>query len=531
MRLRLITVVIGFATAALPAGTAAQNAAGPVRVVVEYIAGANLYLTGGPDLELAPGDTIQASRGDRTGNLRVVGSGNGRTVVAFVGTPFPVTVGDSLDLQTSSRPSGTRLAADDTIESPPVVIVPPAVSPERNTGGAGRAGSRPARPVRIDGTLALEFDATTSAARWGDEPDERSERRYATPGMRLSATVSDLPGGFRASANLRYERRYGDGPAYGGQSSFRLYGASISRNWSSVRVEAGRFHNPVDLYGGYWDGAMIRVGGRRLGFGASAGYTPDRVSGGFRTVAPKSSVFADLSAGGGVASYRAGIAAHQERDTTGSTKRWLSTNQQLRVGRAILTNRVRLDAADGWSGWSVELLDVNAIVPVVGHLRARVGFARRSWAWPGLEPDTARPHNSRRGAGLQYAGDNVNLAVDARTVQWSDGDRARTISASLSVQRTLFDLGFGLTASRSDGEAGRSAWISPWLSRRFGPVYTMLSFQLYRTGERADADSEGGSFTMSFPLAGGFHSNLRVQTRQGAGSSSNRIFTSLWKSF
>jgi hypothetical protein len=133
--------------------------------------------------------------------------------------------------------------------------------------------------------------------------------------------------------------------------------------------------------------------------------------------------------------------------------------------------------------------------------------------------------------GLQYAGDNVGMSVDARTVDWSDGESARTLSAALSVQRTLLDLGAGLTASRTEGAGGNSAWLSPWLSRRFGAVYTMLSFQLYRAGQQADADSEGGSFNISFPLAGGFHSNLRVQTRQGAGSSSHRIFTSLWKAF
>lgn len=533
--LRALACAVGLT--AVASGVSGQNGAGArVQASVEYIAGANIYLTGGTGIGIVAGDTLDAATASRSGRLRVISSGERKSVVTFAGDPFPITIGDSLTLTLpmASRPGTTeRPDSVETVLRPDERRPPPAIAARAPAGQ--RRSSAPARPpVRIDGTFGIEFDALQSDARWGDLPEEHDERRFMTPGVRLNTTVTQLPGGLELQANVRYEQRLARGVGYDSRSAVHVYTATVSRAFQAVplQIRIGRFHNLADLYGGYWDGGLVRLGGRHAGIGVSAGYTPDRVNGGFSTVSPKSSVFADLDVGGRGASYRASIAVHQEEDTTAYGLHYVSGTQQLRLGRAIFTNRVRFDAGSGWSDWSVAQMDVSASTPLVGNLRIRGNYARRSYTWAGFDPDTARPHNERRGAGIEYAGYSASASVDARIVDWSDGESARTVSTSLIVQQTpLAGIGFGINASRSESEAGNATWLSPSLFRRFGPVSSTLTWQDYRTDGSTDADSRAAQFTLSFPLAGGFYSTLRLQARRGSGSSSNRLFTSLWKSF
>jgi len=313
-----------------------------------------------------------------------------------------------------------------------------------------------------------------------------------------------------------------------------VYQASIEKDFERLPLQLrfGRFYNPVDLYGGYWDGASVRIGGRVFGIGAAAGFEPDRVNGGPDTDATKTSVFTDLMLRGPSADWQAGVVVHQDRAADGRTERFISGSQRLRVGRATLLHRMRLDAAQGWGDWSVTQLHVIAVTPLVGRLLARGHYARRSFDWQPLEPDTVRPHNERRGAGLLYSGSNFSLSGDASLTDWTDGGSARTYSASIAVQRTfLAGLGFGVAATRWEGDDGYSDYLSPSITRRFGRGMTSVSWQRYRTAGPAISGYDAASLMLSFPLPGGMFSSLRLQTQWGDRTSSNRVFTSVWKSF
>ena len=61
---------------------------------------------------------------------------------------------------------------------------------------------------------------------------------------------------------------------------------------------------------------------------------------------------------------------------------------------------MRLNATDGWSGWSLRQLDLNAMLPLLPGLYLQGHFARRSWDWDLASPDTIRPQNERKGGGI-----------------------------------------------------------------------------------------------------------------------------------
>jgi hypothetical protein len=80
-----------------PAVAFAQQAR--LSVVVEYVAGANLYLDAGADDGIHAADTLQVyggPSGSHLGDFVVISSSSDRAVVTFADRPFPVTRGDAL---------------------------------------------------------------------------------------------------------------------------------------------------------------------------------------------------------------------------------------------------------------------------------------------------------------------------------------------------------------------------------------------------------------------------------------------------
>jgi hypothetical protein len=72
---------------------------GRLSVVVEYVAGANLYLDAGGDDGIHAADTLQVyggPSGSHLGDFVVISSSSDRAVVTFADRPFPVTRGDAL---------------------------------------------------------------------------------------------------------------------------------------------------------------------------------------------------------------------------------------------------------------------------------------------------------------------------------------------------------------------------------------------------------------------------------------------------
>jgi hypothetical protein len=554
-----------------PGPVAGQAAGRPLRALVEYIAGANLYLAAGEEVGIIAGDTLVASGGkpSRPGRVRVIASNDGRSVMTFAGSPFPVTRGDTIVLNipaergaaaaaataaamARSEASGSRVAdsattgalrassagrADSTVNGRDRSTTSAGRTRPPTRGGAGQAPpvqrvlKRP--PVRVDGMVAFDFDALDSETRWSDDPLDRVQRRFMTPAMRLYATVSELPAGVQVNTNLRYEYRAAEGTTLGQTTALRVYQASLEKSFDRLplRFELGRFYNPVDLYGGYWDGGMLRVGGRSAGIGVAAGYEPDRINGGFDRSSPKLSVFADYAYRGPRAGYTLNLSAHDDQGPIVQAGRYVSVSQRLRFGRASVQHRMRLSAADGWNAWTVTQLDLNAMLPLVSSLYVRGHFARRSYDWDLAQPDTIRPQNERKGGGLMVSAGRFSLSTDASLAQWNDGGRTTNYSGSMSIARSpLAGIGLGASANLQQGDGMDSWYVSPWLTRNFGRASVSAAWQRYDATSGGPNEYQAASLSLTLPLPGGAFTSLRAQKQFGM-SSSNRIWASLWKSF
>jgi hypothetical protein len=522
----------------MPGRGAAQDTGRPVRVLVEYIAGANLYLAAGEESGIMAGDTLAAtgSKPSRPGRVRVIASNDGRSVLTFAGSPFPVTRGDTILLSIPAARVATAMAT-----SGRTIGVDSTASDRTRASGPGtgrqpspevqRVLNRP--PVRLDGMIAFDFDALDSETRWSDDPLDRVQRRFMTPAMRLYATVSELPAGAQVNANLRYEYRTSEGTTLGETTSLHVYQASLEKSFDRLPLsfEIGRFYNPVDLYGGYWDGGMLRIGGRSAGIGLAAGYEPDRVNGGFDRSSPKLSVFADYAYRGPNAGYSLNLSAHDDQGPIVDAGRFVSISQRLRFGRASIQHRMRLSAADGWNAWTVTQLDLNAMLPLVSSLYIRGHFARRSYDWDLSQPDTVRPQNERKGGGLMVSAGRFSLSMDASLAEWNDGGRTTNYSGSVSIARSpLAGIGVGASTNLQQGDGMDSWYVSPWLTRSFGRASMSASWQRYDASSGGANEYQAASLSLTLPLPGGAYTSFRAQKQFGM-SSSNRIWASLWKSF
>jgi hypothetical protein len=439
-----------------------------------------------------------------------------------------MTRGDTLTLLLAARTRSQSARAAVAPTEPAAEPAPPVPQAARQGPLRGRGLS----PV-VHGTLAFDFDALDSETRWGGEQPGRSTRQFMTPALRIYATASQLPGGFRLHTNLRWDYRYTTGSTLGQTAALRIYQASLEKRFTSLPLELqlGRFYLPVDAYGGYWDGVMMRAGGR-FGVGFAAGYEPDRANGRLVTDNVKATAFVDYGYRTTRFGYEAGVSAHQGSDWLGADERFLSWSQRLRLGRAYLQQRARLDAGTGWSAWSLSQLDLTALMPLIGDLAVRAQFARRSFDGTVVGADSIRPRHERKGVGLLFSGSNLSMSADVSFNDWSDGVGTRTWSASAGLLRTpLAGLGLGVAANVWNSETGESRYISPWLSRSFGTASARVAYQRYEAAGSDASDYQATALSLSFGLPAGLQATIRAQTQWGASMSGHRLFTSLWKSF
>ena len=93
--------------------------------------------------------------------------------------------------------------------------------------------------------------------------------------------------------NARASHRYSTEDLGAPATFVRIYQASVERPLAALRMSVGRFYDPVQVLGGYWDGLMLRYDAPNgLSGGAAAGFEPTRANGLFSTERPRYLTFA-----------------------------------------------------------------------------------------------------------------------------------------------------------------------------------------------------------------------------------------------
>ena len=516
----LLPIVVVFAAALLalvvPRAEAQDQG---LRAVIEQIAGSDVYLSVGSEAGLAASDTVQAYRdgdGEYLGALRVVAVSATRSVVTFLERPFPLTRGTVLQLRFTAAPTAAA--------APAATAVAPTPRPAARNG------------PRVRGRLSLDFNGMQSTTTWMSNVEERVERRFATPSVSLRLTATQLPGGFTFETTGRATYRYSDPAIVQPDLSVRVYQVSIAKEFDNAPIQfrLGRFYNPYELYSGYWDGALLRVGGRGFGVGVVAGFQPDRANEGPSTDLPKYTAFADYALGRGTVRYTGDLSFHQVKpkgeflDHT-----FAGWSQALRVGGFRLTSDLQVDRDPELSEWKLSRARVTGAVPLARGFTLNGRYSHDRPYFLFRTTDLLPFARDQVGGGFDWFGGNASFRADVTANRFDQGGWSMSYGGSFGFQRTGI-LGLGLNAGGTYWTLDTGAALQAFgdLTRRFGRVDVRGSYQFYRTAwDPTTVVTHTGALSLTVPLGARVYTMLQARTQQGANLVSNSIQFSLWTSF
>lgn len=388
-------------------GTGLTQTAG-VDITVEYVAGSNIYIDAGRARGLSDGDTVLVFPVDGSlllGTMQVISASSDKAVLTFAGDPFPVTRGDRLRITFDAVPGAGTRTAD--------------VVPEER----GRAGVAGDYGPRMTGRLTIDLDLLRSELRFPESGLESVKRAFAIPALGFRATIDRLPGDLTVSTNLRFAYRYSSDAAIEPEASARVYEANVGRRFGDVaQVQVGRFYNPFERFSGYWDGVLVRFGGRDLGAGFVTGFQPELADEGFNSSLPKYTAFVDYRYRAGKLAYDGDLSFHQIQPRNGlQPHTYFGWGQRLSLGRLRLYSNLQVDRDPGDASWTVSELFVNSSLRLAErlYLDGRYSQRRPYLIWLGDRPFGER--REQAGLGLTYRVLGGFLGADVTANRWEDG--------------------------------------------------------------------------------------------------------------
>jgi hypothetical protein len=385
----------------------------------------------------------------------------------------------------------------------------------------------------VSGRLSLDVDARQTRTSWEGELFGSTQRRFVTPTTALSLTVRDLPGGFRVETSVRASYRYADLTPVSPTTSVRVYSLAAVKRFDSFPLEMrlGRFYNPYEAYSAYWDGAMMRLGGRRVGIGGLIGYEPDRANEGLSRDVLKVTGFADLAFRGRAWRYDTDVSFHTLRPSQDSLveRRFAGWSQRITLGRLSLSQRLRLDEDRDAGSWTMSQLRVRGSLRVVGPLRLEAAFNRiLPGVTAGLPPGLASEREEIVG-GFSAYGSSGSLALDVASTTWTGEGRGLAVSATASRR-------FGgvlLTAAGRHWSRDDMTTLSaaPGVSFTAGPLDTRLGYQYYRTDGFAQIRTHAADASIGTRIGQDLSITLRAQQQWGSNLRGTALSLRLWRSF
>ncbi|MCA9736990.1 MAG: AMIN domain-containing protein [Gemmatimonadetes bacterium] len=498
-----------------------------VVTTVTRIAGSTLYVDRGTESGLMADDTLallavdDAEQGGR--RLHVLAAAEARAVLEFVGAPVQVTRGDRVRLSHEGQGRPAETLIDVYARAFPEGAAPAAATEVDAT-----------RSARASGRLLVDLNAVQSSTHWSDSTESGTvSRTFVTPTARLMGTVTDLPGGLRLQANLRGSYRHASGGiALANQRSLRVYELSLDRETERLQVRLGRFYSPYESFSGYWDGGVIRVGGRELGGGVLVGFQPDAWNEGFSTQLPKVSAFVDLERRTEGSGFRADGSIHRLMPREGQAAHtFLGWSQRLWWSRLTVSNDLQVDQDVNDGGWRLTELQANATLRVRTATQLYARLTRRQPYYYWLPGDPFSYLRDGAGVGASVALGGAVVGADA-SVNRSD---VRGTSHALSGSVQLRGPGAWSTNTYltwwSDG-LGTGTTLSPTLSRSLGDVDARFGYRFYRTDSAFNRlTTHGVDGSVTFPLREGLRASVQGSGQWGGNLRNLRLYSSLWKTF
>ena len=490
-------------------------------VVVEFIAGSNLYINAGTASGISADDTLLVytkADGVLLGAFVVVSATRDRAVVAFAGSPFDATRGKTLYVVPRRAPL-----------APPPEPVPPAE--RRRAQGSVESG------VQLSGRLSFDLNALQT---WSEAPAvgvERTERTFTTPTARLRATISHLPGGLQFQVNVRASSLYSSELLQPAQS-FRVYQASVARDGKGAQFRLGRFFNRYETYSGYWDGLLLHVGSDGIGIGGAVGFQPERSNQRFSDQLPKYTVFVNAGHRGRSVRYATDLSFHELRPRNGLPNHmYAGWSQRFQVGGFQLSQNIQADRDATTRKWVVTQLLARSAIPLGRRVNLDLRYAlRQPYAMTVLDnvlldkPITIRREQASVGLSVRLG--NGSLGADVTVNQVRTRGRSYTYAGSFSFPNTPV-LGLGVSSSISYWmlDETKALYLSGALSRTFGRASLRASYDRYQTDGITTVLAHTGDLSFTFPLTRRLYLSLQGRIQRGENLQSNNLFTGFWWNF
>jgi hypothetical protein len=507
-----------------PAPAGAQKAPS-LTVRVRQVAGGSLYLDVGTRNGLATGDTLTVARDSSNapmGRLVVTASTEVRAVLAEAGEPFPVAAGDHLVLFLLRAP----------VEVPAEESVQPA-TPRAPSAGAGKGdraavdaeAAPPPVPRAVPaphGRVGLDMSAVRSVTQVGGEEPLDVDRTFATPALRFDVTAPEAVGGFTLRTSARFAYRYSSTDALQPAASARIYAASLERDFTAVplRVTLGRFYSPAESYSGFWDGALVRVGGNALGVGVLVGFEPDRYDEHPSLQSPKGSAFLEWRTRGTGWRWTGDLSAHTVRPVDSvPAHTFMGASQRITLGPIRLSHDLQLDRDPAGGPWRVSRLRAGASLDVTAAVELRAGVARREAYLPGrLDGPFFSSRSDRVDAGVGVRTDGGYASADVDISRDASGNETWGTTAFFAAYG-LPGLGFaGLAGSvgRWSGPYGSTLSASPGLTLELEPVSLRFEYRFARSDYLARrVDTHGVDASLDAPFGPAMRISARARVQWG----------------
>jgi len=512
-------------------------AGGPqITVEIRQVAGANVYLDVGQLHGLMTGDTLMASVEGRDAPPRtfvVTAATDRRSVLTSSADASDVTRSDRLTIRLLREPTALPVAEAGPIPTPP---------PESTVAGVARLdeptdGGAVARSPH--GRFTLEMAAVRSTTRFGSSGPEEIARSFATPALGLDARMPEAFRGFDFRTSLRVAYRYSDRSIVQPATAVRVRTASLRRAFTSVplELELGRFHSPVENYSGYWDGAMVRVGGPELGVGALVGFEPDRWNESASTEVPKASLFVNAGRDGPSWRWNGDLSVHsvQPRSDGATDHTFVGLSQRLTTRHLLLSQDLQVDRDPVSGGWRISDMRLRGVVPLSTDLDLRLGVARRERYLLWRPNDPFSPQRDRISGGLGYRIGRGYVGMDVSGSE-STGESLDTWAWTATFSSPRLPGLPGVAAigslSRWGGPTGEIISATPGAYVSLGQIRVRATYRFRRAVflERENI-THGLDFSTDLSLGNGLRGSVRVGGQWGASLRSQTIRLTLYRTF
>jgi hypothetical protein len=494
-----------------------------LKAVVTYLTSDYVYIGIGRDHGVHNGDTLYVVGPRLTaGRLRISGTARARSLTTFVGTPFDVRVGDTLNIrlplqEVVGRDEGVTAAADSAEGTADPLRRGSILS---RTNDTTRESPVRRNPIRISGRIRADVNGLRTVSEWRSDVVERSVRTFATPSTSVRLLIADLPGGWNGVVDARISRRYSTRSIVTPNSIARLYRISVQRTNrdSPIDVEMGRFPVRQDPARTYWDGIRGAYRTRDLLAGIALGLEPDRYNGFVQTDVPKAVAFVEMTTRPGAWRLSTTVsAAHVQPSNGWLNHTYFGLEQDVRFKPFRGSGEMQLDRDPEGGGWTASRLTLRGSAMLPGGLSMTARYRDRRPYGYYRTTNIIGTRRTQRSLSVQWGRPGMSAFVSWTAATAEASVRSDSWTGSVRLTDTpLWHLGFTASAGIWSRASSDSRYVTLSVLRPIPGGRLSLTWQHYAfTGGLGDSQTDTIRLNAILPVVNRLVADASVRVQAG----------------